>query len=92
MNPTSEIEESPGVVSSMRVLVRYGRRLSVFMVLAGLALALVMVILNRGYELAAVPAILVGGGAVTPTGLGVAKSWQAQAENRGGPPSPPPGA
>jgi len=79
---TTETEESPGVTSSMRVLVRDGKRLAVFMALAGVALAAAMLVFDRGYELVPIAAILVGGSAVTPSGLGYAKARQAEAEIR----------
>jgi hypothetical protein len=78
----TEIEESPGVVSNMRKTVRTGRRAGVLMIIAGIVLASASLMLNRGYELAAVYTTLVSLGAGMITGLGFAKAMQAGHEPR----------
>lgn len=80
---TRETEESPGVTSSMRVTLRTGRRVGVFMIVAGVALASAAMVLNRGYELAPFLTLLVTSGAGLVTGLGIAKAIQAKNEQGG---------
>lgn len=80
---TSEIEESPGVTSSMRVLVRDVKRLSIFSVVSGVALAFAMIALDRGYSLMPVALFLCGGGLAAPPAVGAAKAAQANAESQG---------
>ncbi len=80
---TKEIEEQPGVISSMRSNLKRCVWTGIFMVSAGISLAFGMLAFNRGYELVAVSVLLVTtGGAMIPLGLG-AKAWQAQAEIKG---------
>ena len=80
--PTLETEESPGVASSMRATVRFGRRVGAIMIAAGIALTSASLWLNRGFEIIPVCVLLVSTGAGMITGLGFAKAIQANAENR----------
>jgi uncharacterized membrane protein len=77
---TGELEASPGVRSSMRVLVRSGRRAGWAMILSAVALSGAMLALGRGYELVPVAVLLVSTGAGMMTGLGFAKAAQARTE------------
>lgn len=91
----TEIEESPGVVSMMRVALKESIRLAKWMLAIAAALCAGMLIRDR-YELLPV-AVALAAGAPGIVSLGsIAKAWQAQAESRpsasGGPPSPPAGA
>jgi len=79
---TSEIEESPGVTSSMRMTVKFARPLGAWMIASGIALAALSLILGRGYELITVEALLISTGAAMITGLGFAKAMQSKYEGR----------
>lgn len=104
---TSEIEESPGVVSSMRKNLRKAVDAGIGMIVAGILLAFGM-LLKEKYDLIPIAVTLISGGpALIAIGLG-AKAWQSQAEKatvsvpspspsisvarRDGPIDPPPGA
>lgn len=76
----TEIEESAGVVSSMRVTLRGARRAGYVMIGSGIILTALMIILSRGYETVPVVTILVGGGAGMITGTSWAKAVQAKGE------------
>ena len=77
---TGELEASPGVVSSMRVLLRSGRRAGWVMIVSGIALSGAMLALARGYELVPVAVLLASTGAGMIIGLGFAKAAQARTE------------
>lgn len=78
---TSEIEESPEVISSMRVTVRTARRIGVIMIISGIVITGLMLILNRGFDLVPVSTLLVTSGAGMITGISFAKAIQSKAEN-----------
>lgn len=78
---TNEIEESPGIVSSMRVTLRTVRRLGSIMILSGIALSIAVVVLNSRFEIISFATILVATGSGMITGLGAAKAWQSGVES-----------
>lgn len=78
---TSEIEESPGVISMMRKAVKATIRAGAFLIISAFALSIGMLIVKQ-YELVPVAVAMVTAG---PTMMSVAlgaKAWQAQAEGR----------
>lgn len=76
---TGEIEESPGVVSSMRVTLRHARRMETLCTLAAIILGIGMLV--RGdYALLPLALLIGGGGCVGKIAVSAAKAWQAQAE------------
>lgn len=77
---TKEIEESEGVVSSMRVTLRTGRRAGVAMIAAGVALSFAILALNRGFELVAVAILLISTAPAMIYGLAYLKKEQAKTE------------
>jgi hypothetical protein len=77
----SDIEESPGVVSSMRKNLKTAVRTGVMLAFSGVLLAFAMLLASR-YDLVPVSiALITGGPALIGVGLG-AKAWQAQGESR----------
>jgi hypothetical protein len=79
---TLEIEESPGVISSMRVLLRSARRAGWVMIVSGILLAGAIFVFDRGYQLVTFSILLVSTGSGMITGLGFAKAIQARSENQ----------
>lgn len=76
---TREIEESPGVVSSMRVTLRHARRMETLCIVAAIILGIGMLIRDN-YVLLPLAVGLVGFGAGGKAVVSTAKAWQAQAE------------
>jgi len=79
--PVGELEESPGVASSMRRNVRAAVRAGKALILGGIGLSAGMLIYDR-YELIPVAVAMIAGGPSLILGALGAKAWQAQAENR----------
>jgi hypothetical protein len=78
---TQDIEESPGVVSMMRIALKASISLAKIMLAMAFLLCAAMFLTNH-YELVTVAVILVTGAPGLVTGLGIAKAWQSQSENR----------
>jgi uncharacterized membrane protein YjdF len=81
MTTTTEIEESPGVISMMRVALKESIKLAKWMLVLAALVCVGMFIRDR-YELLPV-AVALAAGAPGVVGVGsVAKAWQSQAEAR----------
>ncbi len=77
----SEIEESKGVLSNIRITVKSMRRLAWFCVVAGVFLGFAMLLRNR-YELVPLALALVIGGPFASAGTSAAKSYQTNNEGK----------
>lgn len=75
-----ETEVAPGIISSMRVTLKVAREAGRVMIYSGIALAAMVVALDRGYELVPFLMVLESAGPTMITGLSFAKAIQAKSE------------
>lgn len=81
MENIQEIEEKPGVISSMRRNVKKAVNTGIIMIFAGILLGAYSAITSKSFELVSFYTLLVTAGAgLISLALG-AKAWQSQAEN-----------
>lgn len=82
METMSEIEEKPGVISSMRKNVKRAVITGVIMIISGIALGAYSAIKEKSFEMISFYSLLVTSGAgMISLSLG-AKAWQSNSENR----------
>jgi hypothetical protein len=82
METMSEIEEKPGVVSSMRKNVKRAIVTGIIMIISGIALGAYSTIKEKSFEMISFYSLLVTSGAgMISLALG-AKAWQSNSENR----------
>lgn len=81
MIPDTEIDDGRGLVSSMRVTLRWARKWGAVLIVAGI-FALVLAAALRFGDLIPAGITLASLGAGLPSVIGGAKAWQAQAEAR----------
>ena len=78
----SEIEEKPGVISSMRKNVKRAIITGIIMIISGIALGAYSAIKEKSFEMISIYYLLVTSGAgMISLSLG-AKAWQSNSENR----------
>jgi hypothetical protein len=81
METMIEIEEKPGVISSMRKNVKKAVNTGIIMIIAGIGLGTYSAVTSKSFELVSFYTLLVTAGAgLISLALG-AKAWQAQSEN-----------
>lgn len=81
METMSEIEEKPGVISSMRKNVKRAIITGVFMIISGIALGAYSTLTSKSFEMVSFYSLLVTSGAgMISLSLG-AKAWQANSES-----------
>jgi multisubunit Na+/H+ antiporter MnhB subunit len=80
MVKTKDIEESPGVVSLMRKVVKTIVYAGIGMIVSGIALTAYCIFTNSGSDFISVLNLIITSGAGMVTGSVVAKAWQSQAE------------
>lgn len=79
---TTEIEEKPGITSSMRRNVRKAVNTGIIMILSGIALGTYSAVMKKSFELISFYSLLITAGAgLISLALG-AKAWQSQSENK----------
>ena len=83
---TKDIEESPGVLSMMRIALKETIGLSKWMLLV-VALMFAWMMFTNHYELVTVAWVLAAGIPTVVTGVSVAKAWQRQAEDNNSAPN-----
>lgn len=76
---TKEIEESPGVVSSIRVTLRHARIMETVCTIIAAGLGIGMLIRGQ-YELLPLALLIGGGGCIGKIAVSTAKAWQAKSE------------
>jgi len=82
METMSEIEEKPGVISSMRKNVKRAIITGIIMIISGIALGAYSAIEEKSFEMISFYSLLVTSGAgMISLSLG-AKAWQSNSENR----------
>jgi len=81
METMSEIEEKPGVISSMRKNVKRATVTGILMIISGIALGAYSTLTMKSFEMISFYSLLVtSGAAMISLALG-AKAWQANSES-----------